>query len=54
MVDHPELSWDDYEKDYSDLPPEELRRHHERAALEKLGLAEQWAGEAGEGELEPE
>ena len=24
---HSEISWDDYEKDYSDLPAEVLRRH---------------------------
>ena len=33
---HPDLSWDDYEKDYSDLPSEELRRHqYERAEEER-------------------
>ncbi len=32
---HPDLSWDDYEKDYSDLPSEELRRHHDERAEEQ-------------------
>jgi tetratricopeptide (TPR) repeat protein len=30
--DHPEISWDDYEKDYSDLPEEVLTRHYIREA----------------------
>ena len=30
--DHPEISWDDYEKDYSDLPEEVLTRHYVREA----------------------
>jgi hypothetical protein len=27
LAHHGEISWDDYEKDYSDLPPEVLARH---------------------------
>lgn len=26
---HGEIAWDDYEKDYSDLPAEVLRRHRQ-------------------------
>ena len=29
---HPEIAWDDYEKDYSDLPEEVLERHRIREA----------------------
>ena len=32
---HPDTSWDDYEKDYSDLPPDILRRHAEGAARQR-------------------
>lgn len=30
--DHPEIAWDDYEKDYSDLPEEVLKRHRIKEA----------------------
>ena len=32
---HPDLSWDDYEKDYSDLPPAVLRQYTEDMARQK-------------------
>lgn len=34
FTQHSEIAWDDYEKDYSDLPAEVLRRH--RCALGAL------------------
>lgn len=31
--DHPDIAWDDYEKDYSDLPEEVLEKHRLREAI---------------------
>lgn len=31
--EHTEIAWDDYEKDYSDLPPEILARHQVQEAI---------------------
>ncbi len=40
---HGEIAWDDYEKDYSDLPEEVLARHRWASLLSNAGLHSAWA-----------
>ena len=41
FASHEEIAWDDYEKDYSDLPDEVLQKHKVREAIKDAGREEE-------------